>query len=294
MLPLEIFRSRNFAVGNAATLTIYGGLGAALFFVTIFLQQVAGYSAVAAGLSLIPITIVMWLLSRRFGALSDRIGPRALMGVGPILAGIGLVLMGRIGRDVDYVTELLPAVLLFAVGLAATVAPLTNTVLGAVAQHHAGVASGANNAIARVASLLAIATVGAVVSAQFGAALDESVAAERLSGRARAAVDEVKSRPLSGGVEGVPALDAAVEDASVSAYRVGLAVGGGLVIVGGLISLAGIVNPRRPAVPAAPRPDHGAARLAHPCMDDRVPRETVALPGRAAAAAAEPAPARRG
>lgn len=91
MLPLGLFRSRNFTVGNLATLLIYGGLGAATFFVTIFLQQVAGYSPVAAGLSLVPITACMWLLSRRFGALSDRIGPRLLMGCGPLAAGAGLM-----------------------------------------------------------------------------------------------------------------------------------------------------------------------------------------------------------
>ena len=90
MLPLSLFRSRNFAVGNVATLLVYGGLGAATFFVAIFLQQVAGYSAVAAGLTLLPITVIMFLLSRRWGALSDRIGPRALMGAGPIVGGLGL------------------------------------------------------------------------------------------------------------------------------------------------------------------------------------------------------------
>jgi EmrB/QacA subfamily drug resistance transporter len=268
MLPLRLFRARNFAVGNAATLTIYGGLGAATFFVTIFLQQVAGYSPIAAGLTLMPLTVIMWVLSRRFGALSDRIGPRLLMGLGPIVAGIGLVWMGRLSTDVDYVTDLLPGVLLFGLGLSATVAPLTNTVLGAVPQHNAGVASGVNNQIARVASLLAIAVVGAVVATRFGAVLDEQVAGARLDGGARAAVEEVKTRPLSGGVAGRPGLDAAVEDASVSAYRAGLGVSGALVVLGGLISLAGIANPRRE--PERPRrAELGAIRLAQPCPDCR-------------------------
>ena len=108
MLPLAIFRSRNFAVGNVATLLVYGGLGAATFFVAIYLQQVAGYTAVAAGVTLMPITVIMFLLSRRFGALSDRIGPRALMGFGPIVGGCGLIAMGRIGTHVDYLGDLLP------------------------------------------------------------------------------------------------------------------------------------------------------------------------------------------
>jgi EmrB/QacA subfamily drug resistance transporter len=219
LLPPEIFRSRNFSVGNVATFSIYGGLGAATFFVTIYLQQVAGWSAVEAGLSLLPVTLVMWALSSRFGALSDRIGPRLLMGLGPIVAGIGLAWMGRIDADVDYVSELLPGVLAFGLGLAATVAPLTNTVLGAVPREHAGVASGTNNAIARVAALVAIAAVGAVVANRYDAAGGPG-------------------EPLSGG---------AGREASVTAYRWGMGVAGGLVVAGGLISLAGIANPPRAA-----------------------------------------------
>jgi EmrB/QacA subfamily drug resistance transporter len=241
MLPLGLFRSRNFSVGNLSTLSIYGGLGAATFFATIFLQQVAGYSPIASGLALMPITLVMWVLSSRFGRLSDRIGPRLLMGLGSIVAGIGLVWMGRLDSDVDYATDLLPGVLVFALGLSATVAPLTTTVLGAVPQNNAGVASGVNNQVARVAGLLAIAALGAVVAARFGAVLDERAAG--LPAPVRAAVED--ARPLSGGVDDRPALDRPVEQASVSAYRAGMAVGGGLVIAGGVISLLGIANPRR-------------------------------------------------
>jgi EmrB/QacA subfamily drug resistance transporter len=243
MLPLELFRSRNFSVGNLSTLGIYGGLGAATFFVTIYLQQVAGYSAIEAGLALVPVTAIMWLLSRRFGALADRIGPRALMGGGPIVAGIGLIWMGRLDADVSYLTELLPGVLVFGLGLAATVAPLTTAVLGAVPEHNAGVASGVNNQVSRVAALLAIAAVSAVVAAAFTTELDDRAAG--LPAAARAAVED--ARPLSGGVDGSPALDLPVEDASVTAYRTGMAVGGGLVVVGGILSLIGIANPRREA-----------------------------------------------
>jgi EmrB/QacA subfamily drug resistance transporter len=246
MMPLRLFAVRNFAAGNLATLTIYGGLGAATFFVTIFLQQVDGWSPIAAGLSLLPITLLMWLLSRRFGALSDRIGPRLLMGFGPIVAGIGLVWMGRLGTDVDYVTELLPGVIVFGLGLSATVAPLTNTVLGAVPQHNAGVASGINNQIARVASLLAIAAIGAVVAARFAAVLDDPGS---------------DAQPLSGG-------SAVVEDASVAAYHAGLAAAGALVVLGGVISLIGIVNPRREER-RAPRAEPGAVRMSQPCPDCR-------------------------
>jgi hypothetical protein len=267
MLPLAIFRSRNFAVGNIATLLVYGGLGAATFFVSIYLQQVAGYTAVAAGLTLLPITAIMFVLSRRFGALSSRIGPRALMGCGPIVGGIGLIGMGRLGTHVDYLTDLLPAVLLFGLGLSATVAPLTNTVLGAVPQHNAGVASGANNAISRVAGLLSIAAIGAVVAAQFGSTLDARLAGRELSPAQRAAVRDVTARPLSGGVAGHPELDAPVEAASVQAFRWGMGVGGGLMVLGGVISLIGIVNPRRADRPQR-RESHGPASLQVPCHED--------------------------
>jgi EmrB/QacA subfamily drug resistance transporter len=275
MLPLGLFRSRNFSVGNLSTLGIYGGLGAATFFATIFLQQVSGYSPIAAGLALMPITIVMWLLSSRFGRLSDRIGPRLLMGLGPIVAGIGLIWMGQLGSDVNYVTDLLPGVLVFSLGLSATVAPLTTTVLGAVPEHNAGVASGVNNQVARVAGLLAIAVLGAVVAARFEDVLDERAAA--LPAPARTAVAD--ARPLSGGVDGRPALDRPVEEASVSAYRAGMAVGGGLVIAGGVISLLGIANPRRrdEAAPghAEPAPAYATASYG-PCppVEDEPGRST--------------------
>ena len=268
MLPLEIFRERNFAIGNVTTLAVYGGLGAATFFIAIFLQQVAGYSAIAAGLTLMPITLIMFVMSPRFGALSARIGPRALMGCGPIVAGLGLMWLGRLGTDVDYVTDMLPGVLLFGLGLSATVAPLTSTVLGAVPQHHAGVASGANNAIARVASLLAIAAVGAVVATQFSATLDERLASARFSPAERAAAAEAKRQPLAGPT-GPPRIGPAVQAASVHAYRWGVGVAGVLVVAGGLISLAGIANPPRRAEAVARREPQGPSQLVLPCPESR-------------------------
>ncbi len=274
MLPLGLFRSRNFSVGNLSTLGIYGGLGAATFFATIFLQQVAGYSPIASGLALMPITIVMWLLSSRFGRLSDRIGPRLLMGLGPIVAGIGLIWMGRLGSDVDYVSDLLPGVLVFSLGLSATVAPLTTTVLGSVPEHNAGVASGVNNQVSRIAGLLAIAALGAIVAARFDAVIDERAAV--LPAPARTAAED--ARPLSGGVDGRPALDRPVEEASVSAYRAGMAVGGALVIVGGAISLLGIVNPRRRDEEPEPAAPHATAAYG-PCppVEDEPPRSSPAV-----------------
>ncbi|MDQ3850151.1 MAG: MFS transporter, partial [Actinomycetota bacterium] len=166
MLPLGIFGSRNFAVGNVTTLSVYAGLGSASFFIAVFLQQVGGYSAFAAGLALLPITLMLIALSRRFGALATHVGPRALMAGGPLVAGAGLLLFERVDARPDYAT-VVPAVLVFGLGLAMTVAPLTAAVLAGVEENRAGIASGVNNAAARVAEMLGVAGIGVLVAAQF-------------------------------------------------------------------------------------------------------------------------------
>ena len=259
MMPLSLFASRNFAVGNAATLTMYAGLGGVLFFVALYLQQVAGYSALAAGAAFLPLTAMMFFLSRRFGALADRLGPRFFMGVGPLIAGVGLALMVRLDASADYATQLLPALVVFGLGLSMTVAPLTATVLAAVEERHAGVASGVNNAIARIAGLLAIAVLGAVVSGRFATVVDERLGDRPLGAAAQGAVAEAKDRSLGAAPAArVPAgerprVREALEDASASAFHLGLGLGAGLVVVGGLVSLAGIRNPRR-SVPCSDCP----------------------------------------
>ncbi len=164
MLPLGLFTRRNFAVGNLQTLAMYGGLSLNLFTAVLFLQQVAGYTALESGLATIPTTVVMFLLSRRMGALADRIGPRALMGGGPLLAAAGLLLYQRVGAGAPYLSEVLPALLVFSLGLSMTVAPLTATVLADADERNAGVASGVNNALARIAGLLAVAALGIIAS----------------------------------------------------------------------------------------------------------------------------------
>ncbi len=251
MLPLDLFRSRNFAVGNLATLTMYAGLGGALFFVALFLQQVAGYSALEAGASFLPLTALMFTLSRRWGALADRYGPHLFMGVGPIIAAAGLFLLLRLDTRADYVTQVVPALLVFGLGLSMTVAPLTSTVLGAVDQKHAGVASGVNNATARVAGLLAIAVLGAFVSSQFTNTVNADLAGKPLSPAARAALTEARARSLTvQPATRVPPTEraevkSALEHASVSAFQVGVGLGAALVLAGGIASLVGIQNPRR-------------------------------------------------
>jgi EmrB/QacA subfamily drug resistance transporter len=251
MLPLGLFRRRNFAFGNLETLLMYGGLSAVIFFLVLFLQQVAGYDALQAGLATLPITIVMFALSRRAGRLADRFGPRWFMGGGPLVAAAGLALLQRVDAHVDYVTDLLPALLLFSLGLSATVAPLTATVLADADEHNAGIASGVNNAIARVAGLLAVAALGAVVAGQFGAAIDERLAGQQLSPAAQRVVAEAKDRTLArADPDSLPRAEArvvtqAAEDAAVTAFHRGAGIAAALVALGGALGLAGIRNPRR-------------------------------------------------
>ncbi|MEQ1737404.1 MAG: MFS transporter [Rhodoglobus sp.] len=163
MLPLGLFRVRNFTAGNLATALIYGALNIGGFIIVVFLQQVAGVPATFAALALLPVSIGNAALSSWFGSLSGRYGPRLFMTGGPILAGIGYLLMLRIGTEVNYLTDLLPGVLLFTIGLAMTVAPLTSAVLGSIAPEQSGIGSAVNNAIARVAGLVAIAMLGVIV-----------------------------------------------------------------------------------------------------------------------------------
>jgi EmrB/QacA subfamily drug resistance transporter len=243
MLDLTLFRERNFAVGNASTLAIYGGLGAVPFFLVLFLQQVAGYSALDAGLATIPVTVEMFFLSRRFGALADRIGPRLFMGGGPIVAGIGIALLARLDADGDYLTDALPGILVFGFGLSMTVAPLTATVLGGVDERHAGMASAINNATARIGSLLAVAAIGAVVSASFASALDDRIAGQ---GIPPAVVQTAKGRALAADAPaGLPGLQAELDASAVHAFRVAMLITAALVAIGGGLSAAGIRNPKR-------------------------------------------------
>jgi EmrB/QacA subfamily drug resistance transporter len=157
MLPLDIFKSRQFSSANLVTFTIYAALGGVFFLLIVFLQSVLHYSPVLAGAASLPVTFLMLVLSARAGALATRIGPRLPMTVGPLVVGVGVVLMSRLRPGDHYPTTVLPAVIVFGLGLACTVAPLTAAVLAAADVRHAGVASGVNNAVARVASLMAVA-----------------------------------------------------------------------------------------------------------------------------------------
>ncbi|PPH51061.1 DHA2 family efflux MFS transporter permease subunit [Rathayibacter sp. AY1E2] len=163
MLPLSLFASRNFTVGNVSTAFVYGALSFGFFALGLFLQQTLGFSATLAGLATLPPTILLLLLSQVSGSLSARFGPRLFMGVGPLIAAAGFLLLSFVDEGADYATQLLPGILLFGFGLAVTVAPLTSTILGAVEDGHSGVGSAVNNAVSRIAGLVAIAATSLVV-----------------------------------------------------------------------------------------------------------------------------------
>ncbi len=243
MLPLGLFNNHNFSVGNVATLAVYAGLTASFFLLVVFLQQVAGYSALAAGLAGVPVTIILFLLSPTMGAMAGKYGPRLFMGFGPIIAGASWLLLTRLGSSVNYWTEVLPAIVLFGIGLAVTVAPLTAAILGDVEPSQAGIASAVNNAVARVAGLIAVAAVGAIVATQFHSSLDSQHLAgpppDIIAKARRAPLQTAPPKPYGND----PVFQRVLTDASISAFRAGTFTISGLMIVGGAISLAGIRNP---------------------------------------------------
>jgi len=184
MLPLSLFRERQFTVTNAVTFLIYAALGGVLFLLPVELQVVNHYSPLASGVALLPITLIMLLFSARSGQLAARIGPRLQMSVGPVVVGTGLALLARSTTESSYVSGVLPAMIVFGIGLAVTVAPLTSTALGAVADQHAGIASAVNNDVARVGGLIAV----AVLPTLAGISGSSYLHASELSGGFRSAV----------------------------------------------------------------------------------------------------------
>lgn len=163
LVPMHLFGSRTFSVANLLTLLVYGALGAMLFFLVLQLQVVTGWSPLAAGLATLPLTVVMLLLSSRAGALAARAGPRLPLSVGPVLCGLGALVLRRVDEDTGYLTGVLPGMLVFSAGLVLLVAPLTSSVLAAAPDRFAGIASGINNALARTGSLLSVSALPAAV-----------------------------------------------------------------------------------------------------------------------------------
>jgi EmrB/QacA subfamily drug resistance transporter len=276
MLPLNLFARRNFSVANLQTLAMYGAIGIFGFFVTIYLQQVAGYSALKAGITGVVPTVVMFLLSARMGRLADRFGPRPFLIAGPLVVGCGFLLMLRYGTSVSLFGDVLPALLVFALGLALTVSPLTAAVLADAEESEAGIASAVNNAIARTAGLLAVAAVGAVVSAHYSALINQRLG-NRLPASSAGAVRMAK-RKTFGRIDprAVPAAqrtfaDSVTATSSRDAFHLAVEIGGGLLLMAGVSGL-GIESRRRSRVAASECPGGnlaGAPRAAADCEPSR-------------------------
>ena len=230
MLPLGLFKSLQFTVTNSVTLIVYAALGGALLLLPVVLQIVDHYSPFESGVSLLPLTVVMLLLSARSGRIASRIGPRLQMSVGPVVVGAGLALFVRTTTDSNYISGVLPAVLLFGLGLAITVAPLTSTALGSVPAEHAGLASAVNSDVARVGSLIAVALL-----------------------------------PPLAGISGAGYLHPAH---LAGGFRKAILISASLCVAGGLIAAAGIRNPeRKPPVSGATRADHERVECFHCALD---------------------------
>jgi EmrB/QacA subfamily drug resistance transporter len=216
MLPLDLFRSRQFSGANAVTFVVYGALGGALFLLPVELQLVAHYSPLKSGLALLPVTLIMLAFSARSGQLSARIGPRLQMSVGPVVVGAGLALLAMATDHGSYWTQVFPAILVFSIGLAITVAPLTSTAMSAAPAEHSGIASAVNNTVARAAGLFAVAVL-----------------------------------PLAAGLTGAAALSSAE---LAGGFRTAVYIAGATCAAGGLLAVVTIRNPARPPSPA-PEPE---------------------------------------
>jgi EmrB/QacA subfamily drug resistance transporter len=223
MLPLALFRNRNFSGANLLTLWLYAALGGGLFFLPLNMIQVQGYSATAAGAALLPFIVIMFVLSRWAGRLVDRVGPRRPLTIGPLIAAAGFAALALPGSGGSYWTSFLPGIVVLGLGMAITVAPLTTTVMNAVGPDAAGTASGVNNAVSRVAALLAIAIFGGVMAWAFEGALDAALQAAQLPADLVTQVQAQRSRlaalELPGSVD--PAQAAAVRQAVADAFVVG-------------------------------------------------------------------------
>lgn len=238
MVPLGLFRSRSFTGANLTTLGVYFALQGTAFFVVLYLQNVVGYSALVAGLVLAPMSLLLLVLSPLFGRWSGERGARLFMTVGPLLCSTGLLLFTRLGPDAKFWTDVLPAVVVFGLGMSATVAPLTDTVMSAVSDQYSGIAAAVNNVASRVAGLLAVAGLGVVVSLSFRAAVAARTEKLSLSPATIDAIEEVAEESTGAfDVAGLPpeARQAVTSSYSV-AFRRAMIVSAAMAAAGGVVA----------------------------------------------------------
>jgi len=246
MIPLGLFRNRNFAGTNLLTLLLYAALGGGLFFLPLNMIQVQGYSATAAGAALLPFILIMFALSSWAGRLVDRVGPRLPLVIGPLIAAVGFAALGLPSTGGSYWTSFLPGIVVLGFGMTVTVAPLTTTVMNAVGPEATGVASGVNNAVSRVASLLAIAMFGSLMAWAFDASLRDALQAARLPQDVVALVQSHRSElaalqlPPQVDAATAAAVHRAVGDAFVTGFRWVMAVSAVLALGGAAISAVSV------------------------------------------------------
>jgi len=250
MMPLSLFRSRTFSGANLLTLLLYSALGGALFFLPFNLIQVQGYSATAAGAALVPFPIIMFLLSRWSGGLVSRYGARLPLIIGPAIAAIGFGFMMLPGIGGSYWTTFFPSVVVLGLGMAVCVAPLTTAVMNAVNVRYVGAASGVNNAVSRIASLLAIALFGIVMLNRFNHSLDQGIAPFDLSNQAQQFLDtqrvNLAAATLPSGLNNdvQAALKTAIAVAFVDGFRWVMGIAVGLAVASSIVA-AWMIDRRR-------------------------------------------------
>jgi EmrB/QacA subfamily drug resistance transporter len=237
MMPLSLFRSRNFSGANLLTLFLYAGLGGALYFLPFNLIQVYGYSATAAGSAFLPFIVITFIMSRWAGGLVARYGAKLPLVIGPTIAAVGFLLFAVPGTGGSYWTTFFPAVVVQGLGMALVIAPLTTTAMNSVSGGHSGLASGVNNAVSRTASLLAIPVLGIFVFATFSAGLDARVAALDLPPQAQQQLEAEKADlgaaqvPKGLNAETASAVQTAIAESFVAGFRIAMLVAAGLALM---------------------------------------------------------------